>query len=65
MSAPPEGFIRVMPRVGLPGLIALRWTDVRVDHPQLRDWIDSAMVTLTGLRGEAPPDELPRRCCGR
>jgi len=65
MSAPPQGFVRVLPRVGLPGMVALRWADVRTTHPQLQDWIDSGLVTTTGLRGEPPPDELPRRCCGR
>ncbi len=66
MSAPPEGYVRVLPRVGLPGgLTALRWIDIRADHPQLRDWLGAQLVTRTGLRGEPPPDELPRRCCGR
>ena len=62
---PADGYRRVFARHSVGRLRAGRWQDVLATEPKLDGWIAAGLVSLTGSKGEAAPDDLPRpRCCG-
>ena len=56
--------VRVFANAGVGSLVAGRWNDVKQDHPQLADWIEAGLVSLTGPKGEPAPTVLKQTCCG-
>lgn len=57
------GKMRVFANAGVGGLHAGRWNDV-YPSARIQDYALAGLVSLTGPRGEEPPERLPSACCG-